>query len=82
MYRSKTYDASRAVGSARAHLNNARRMLSESANDAWHRVEDAGSAAKSTVREHPVAAGALGLAIVALAAAAAIPGVRERIGGD
>jgi hypothetical protein len=81
MYRSKTYDASHAIGSARAHLSNARRMLEDSASDAWQHLGDAGSAARSTVREHPAAAGAIGLALVAIAAAAAIPSVRDRIAG-
>ena len=92
-YRSRSYDANTAIGSAKAHLTNARRMLSETSGDAghriadaggraWHQMEDAGRSARSTVREHPMAASAIGLAIIALAAAAAIPSVRNKITGD
>lgn len=92
-YRSRTYDATSAISTAKAHLKNARRMLAESTSDArerasdagsraWHRMEDAGSSARRTVERHPVAAGAVGLAILAIAAAAAVPSVRERLTGD
>ena len=92
-YRSRTYDASDAIGTAKAHLHNARRMLAESASSqrrriadaggrAWHHLEDAGRGARTTAREHPVATSAIGLAILAIAAAAAIPAVRDRVKPD
>ena len=92
-YRSRTYDANHAIGTAKAHLQNARRMLAESTSDvreraadaggrAWHHMEHAGSAARSSVERHPVAAGTVGLALLAVAAAAAMPSVRARIKGD
>jgi hypothetical protein len=84
-------NVSEAVDTARDRLMNAKSALAESARGAsgwtrdaagraWHEIEHAGSEARSTVRKHPVAASAAGLAIIAIAAAAALPSIRNRIG--
>jgi hypothetical protein len=81
-----------AVDTARERLNDARRSLMESTGgtrrrmreaggQAWHHLEDMGGEARSMARSHPVAAGALGLALVAVAAAIATPGIRKRVTG-
>lgn len=92
-YRRKTLrNVSDAVDSARERLSNARSSLMDSAGsarrrvrdagaDAWRHVEDFGSEAHSMARSHPVATGAIGLAVVALAAMAATPAIRDRISG-
>ncbi len=82
-------NVSSAMDTARDRLIEAQRTLSEStrgarkrsrevAGQAWDGIRHAGSEARSVAREHPVAAGVLGLALVAVAAAS-LPSVRDRI---
>lgn len=81
-------NVSSAVDTARNRLIEAKRTLSEStrgargrsrevADRAWDGIRHAGSEARSVAREHPVAAAALGLALVAVAAAS-FPAVRDK----
>lgn len=81
-------NVSQAVDTARDRLIEAKRTLSsstrgarertrEAADHAWEGIQHAGTEARSAVREHPVAAGVLGLALLAVAAAS-IPSVRDR----
>lgn len=59
----------------------ARRRTLDAAGHAWKEIEQAGGEARSVVREHPVATSAVGLVLIAaIAAAAALPGVRNRLG--
>lgn len=82
-------NVSSVVDTARERLIEAKRVLSEStrgarqrtrdaADHAWDGIQHAGSEARSAAREHPVAAGVLGLALLAVAAAS-IPAVRDRL---
>ncbi len=79
-----------AVDSARQRLSSARDAVMESASsaqrrmrdagsEALHRVGSAGSEASSMARSHPMAAGAIGLAVLALAVMAATPAIRDRM---
>jgi hypothetical protein len=83
-------DVSDAVQAARQRLQSARRSLTggsstagrrviEAGSDALQHVGEVGSEAREMVRQHPMAAGAVGLALLALALAAT-PAVRHRIG--
>jgi ElaB/YqjD/DUF883 family membrane-anchored ribosome-binding protein len=85
-------DISDAVDSARERLSSARKSLAGSAGstrrrvrdagtEAWHKMEAVGTEAGSLARSHPVAAGAIGLVVLAIAAAAATPAIRDRIAG-
>ena len=81
-----------AVDTARERLSEARsslmdstrgprRRMRDAGSQAWHHMEDMGGEAREMARTHPVATGALGLALVAVAAAIATPGIRKRITG-
>jgi ElaB/YqjD/DUF883 family membrane-anchored ribosome-binding protein len=80
-----------ALGTARERLAEAkralagstggtRRRMSDAGSEAWRRIGDAGNEARTMVRDHPVATSAVGLAIIALAAAALVPMMGERRG--
>ena len=58
----------------------ARQQTRDAAGRAWRGIEHAGSEARTVVRKHPMAASAVGLAMIAIATAAAIPALRHRIG--
>lgn len=76
MARDRLMSAKQALADA---TRGARRKTRDTASQAWKGIEHAGSEARSAARDHPVAAGALGIALLAIAAAAAIPSVRDRI---
>lgn len=58
----------------------ARQRTHDAAGRAWQGIEHAGSEARAVVRKHPMAASAVGLAMIAIATAAAVPTLRQRIG--
>lgn len=57
----------------------ARQRTRDAAGRAWQGIEHAGSEARTVVRKHPMAASAVGLAVIAIATAAAVPALRHRI---
>lgn len=57
----------------------ARQRTRDAAGRAWQGIEHAGSEARAVVRKHPMAASAVGLAVIAIATAAAVPALRHRI---
>ena len=68
-----------AVTSMAESARRARQRTRDAAGRAWQGIEHAGSEARTVVRKHPMAASAVGLAVIAIATAAAVPALRHRI---
>ena len=74
-----TSAATSAVTSLAESARRARQRTRDAAGRAWQGIEHAGSEARTVVRKHPMAASAVGLAVIAIATAAAVPALRHRI---
>lgn len=77
---SATSAATSAATTLAESTRRARQRTRDAAGRAWQGIEHAGSEARTVVRKHPMAASAVGLAMIAIATAAAVPALRHRIG--